>query len=280
MNGIENGKLRIENSLFRTGMLATLLCLLVLAPSVARAQFDPVAWYSFDGLPLGRDVSGNGHHFISTLGMAYQGTAPQLVDSFLQVDALQWPPGAPPCDPPGTFTELTVEFWFRRDKEFYGGTMVEMYGKCLFEVNQQWIRWTVKCQPTVQYDLVLPFYGAGVTDAHNVLDGNWHHFAGTFDVKTGTQRLYVDGRNETGMTRHHGTTAAMNPSSAFVPYGSLSTAIGDLDEIAIYDTVLPPTWSGSILWAACRARPTPPTSIRSARSRPRRKTWRRGASTR
>ncbi len=219
--------------------LIALFLLLALAPNGAKAQYNPVVWYSFDMPPSGQNVAGPGNNFLVDSLLWIGGDNP-VQDSFLQIDNVVWPAFAQGADSGRVFDEITVEFWFRGDKDFQSTSLVRMYGKAYFELWEQGIAWVVVSQPAQFWRIDLPFYGAGVTDAHNVLDGQWHHIAGTFDVKTGTQRLYIDGRNETGMTRHHGTTSALNQSSAFVPYQANGDTIGDLDEIAFYDTVLPP----------------------------------------
>jgi PKD domain/Concanavalin A-like lectin/glucanases superfamily len=222
--------------------LCLLLMLLTFAPIGAKAQYTPVVWYSFDNAPYGQNVAGTGNNFFPDT-LLIGGDNP-VRDSFLQIDDQLWPPFAQGADSGRVFDEITVEFWYRADKGFFSagqrGRVALLNQKCHFEFGEQGMYWTVVTLPATVHELYLPFYGAGVTDAHNLLDGRWHHFAGTFDVKTGTQRLYIDGRNESGMTRHHGTTSAMNTSSAFVPYTALNSAVGDLDEMAFYDTVLPP----------------------------------------
>lgn len=258
MRGIENGELRIPVGFAKASLhvrvydslgkwpgifLGIILGVVGLMAGVkVHAQYVPVAWWSFDNAPYGQDVSGNNHQMVNGGPLQVEGTAPQLRDSFLQVIPQTTTPFVNNyIDPGGSVRDqLTMEFWFRADRQFFSGVMLNWMNKGSFELSETGISWVVVLENGSLRRLDPLFYGAAVLDAHNVLDGGWHHIAGTFDVKTGTQRLYIDGYNAPGMTVHHGTGPGLAESLGFTPYGSNSDGLCDLDEIALYDTVLPP----------------------------------------
>ncbi|MFN8395068.1 MAG: LamG-like jellyroll fold domain-containing protein [Bacteroidia bacterium] len=231
-----------------------LLLLLILAcnlaaPSVVCAQYNPVAWWQFDQGSPGLDATGNGHHFLPPFVnfLNVQSGAP-VVGEYLQLDTNALVPYISNyIDGTTVFDELTMEFWFRRDMGFFWGDVLSWGSKANFRIWEDGIAFRVWLQGAAQpLELAVPLDGAATGDGHRLLDGGWHHVAGTFDVKTGTQRIHLDGECAAGFTRHWGTTGPLRLSTSFTPstmnYGS--RALVDLDEIAIYDTVLPP----ALLW--------------------------------
>ncbi|MFP6667949.1 MAG: LamG-like jellyroll fold domain-containing protein, partial [Pirellulales bacterium] len=79
-----------------------------------------------------------------------------------------------------------------------------------------------------------------------ILDGNWHHVVASWDTISDQTRLYVDGALAGSAAR---STTAMGAAGSFVIgqeqdtlLGGFSNGqrfVGDLDEVAIYNTVLP-----------------------------------------
>lgn len=224
-------------------LLLALVCIIATARP-AHAQYTPVAWWRFDQGNPGLDGSGNGHNFLPPFVnfLDIQSGQPVTGD-YLQLDTNAVVPYISNYIDGGTvFDELTMEFWFRRDMGFFWGDVLSWGNKANFRIWEDGIAFRVWLQGSgAPLELAVTLDGAATGDAHNLLDGGWHHIAGTFDVKTGTQRVYVDGESAVGFTRHWGTSGPLRLSTSFTPstmnYGS--RAIVDLDEIAVYDTVLP-----------------------------------------
>jgi hypothetical protein len=82
---------------------------------------------------------------------------------------------------------------------------------------------------------------ATVKGGGNILNGNWHHIVGTRDPSTGNTRIYLDGvRMSTGNKPFPtGFTSATAPVRIGWLINNNYAFQGRIDEVAIYNTVLP-----------------------------------------
>lgn len=138
---------------------------------------------------------------------------------------------------------FTVEFWMRGDKNQSGQEANEL---CLIEKSHGWVQpyagWAVQ----VLSDGRLGWgFGAGgntfpsVRSPADVLDGQFHHIAGTYD---GTNiALYVDGQMH-GLTNYSGLVLNnMLPVNLGFTWGNGTPRRffrGDLDEVSVYQRAL------------------------------------------
>ncbi|MBS1604117.1 MAG: hypothetical protein JST42_15720 [Bacteroidetes bacterium] len=84
-------------------------------------------------------------------------------------------------------------------------------------------------------DWIMQLNGAGRKSYNYYTDGNWHHWVFVLDAGKGIKQVYVDGQAPDGFTK------SFKPGSVIYAEGADAfTNSGMLDEIAFYNTVLPP----------------------------------------
>lgn len=205
------------------------------------AQYLPHAYWRFESPNPQADASGNGYTIQDTVHIGntdpLAGTYYDVPDSFLSLATFI---PATFDDPDFLREQLSLEFWYRRKK---GDTQGKIFwgNKGYFSFNEASIQFRILVEPNSARTLTLTLNQIGVMDINRTYDGNWHHFVGTFDIKTGQQEIWIDGICEGPMRVVHGSTSRMRNGadlelSEEIPGGRLE---GDFDEVAVYDTILP-----------------------------------------
>ena len=220
-------------------LLAT--CLLLLACVPAAAQYDPLGYWRFENPQPAFDASGNGHHIVNNANQillvpGVLGTALDIPSNVNQPATL-----ATIDDSANVNLELSTEFWFKPSVGLHDGT-ISWPGKQEIVFAPQMIEWYLNFNGGPQLAFKIELAGANALDPHQVYDGNWHHWAFTFNAKTGEQKVYFDGVCPPGFSRVLGATTSLHDGgplafSYHLPAGRME---GRIDEYAVYDTVIPP----------------------------------------
>lgn len=138
---------------------------------------------------------------------------------------------------------FSYETWFRADQRFGSGYLFEwQYLKCrLFMADR--VVYVQMMQGNGQVrQFTIPLYGVGRADPHYWQDGNWHHLVLTYDASIGEVKVYLDGICPPGFSHVYGPSGPLIDGSFFYLNGMGLQYQTDLsvDEIAVYDTVVPP----------------------------------------
>ena len=216
-----------------------------------QAQFyPPVAYWRFENPNPEEDVTGHGFHLNQDLTGLLTATTPPLAgDHFLSLpySVLTAPQLPRPhlgliLDDSVTFNEVSLEFAFRVDEAFAQGGLINWRNKIQIHLSEHFIFIEYGLESVGYQTMRIQLIGTADTDPHYLLDRGWHHFAFTYTPSSGTIRVYIDGHNTPARTVHLGPSPRLVRGGLFFPLGA--TAIerftGGLDEVAIYDTVLPP----------------------------------------
>ncbi len=218
-----------------------ILLFLSIGASFLPAQYLPHAYWRFESPNPQADASGNGYNISDTIYLGntdpLAGTYYDVPDSF--VSLATFIPGS--LDDPDFLREqLSLEFWYRRKK---GDTHGKIFwgNKGYFAFSEASIQFRVAIEPTGARDVTLTLNQIGVLDINNTFDENWHHYVGTYDIKTGEQRIWIDGISEGPMRVVHGSSGRIRDGadlelSEHIAGGRME---GDFDEVAVYDTIIP-----------------------------------------
>ncbi|HNC99287.1 MAG TPA: hypothetical protein PKW90_24350, partial [Myxococcota bacterium] len=139
-----------------------------------------------------------------------------------------------------TMAEVGVEFWIRVRQGNWEGN-VHWLDKFQLGFTDRGLDWDV-LTATGMRSLHVDLYGVGAADPYTLLGGDWHHVAAFYSSRTGDQRIYIDGVCPPGFFIHHPSGSPLNNGGVlnFTHSGATDHLVADLDEFAVYDTVLPP----------------------------------------
>lgn len=228
-----------------------LFCLFFLSVSNLHGQsIPPIAYWQFEAPSPGLDVGGFNHHLLHDSLIATS-MVDALAGSYWNVNDTN---GAFPAIPVTVATDVTLddsaglreqmtwEFWYRPKKNDHKGQL--FWGnKGSFTIGNNGVIFSVTTEVGQPQSLVVNFNGIGVLDLNHVFDGNWHHYVMHFDIKTGEQRMWIDGISGPEMVQYHGSTSLIGDGGYLVFSEGNNTGVrqmyGHYDEIAIYDTIVP-----------------------------------------
>lgn len=191
----------------------------------------PVAYWRLGDLAtnVAADASGNGHHglYAGTLQLGapgIPGAGGDLAARFEGEDGCMLPPHSLP----DLRNDFTVEAWFRNAA--VGMPFPQLMGDRRRSVRFHFGRWSDNAWTLTKTGLVSFTLGQVPTDA------KWHHVALVFS-RTGGTSLYVDGIG-VGSNPHQEDLMGEHPFPS-VGVTVVGTHYGLLDEVSIYDRVLP-----------------------------------------
>ena len=204
-------------------------------------QFNPIAYWQFEQPNPSADSSGNGN---TVLQAVTTGSNDPLVGTYFDTPdaAVCCIPFAPSTldDNPLIERQLSIEFWYRRDKKEGEGTFI-WFQKTYIHFGSSIISFRILLQGGAYYDFDIPLAGIGPLDPTRIYDSRWHHFVLQYDAKIGEHRLWIDGESSQAMVRYYGPTPLIRNGGNLEISSPLGTnqLQGAFDEIAIYDTIIP-----------------------------------------
>lgn len=229
----------------RQAVLACLLALLAWAPAtVAQTVYKPVRYYTFNGSNPTSDSTGN-----YALDFNYF-TSPYAIGSGGQVGKYLTMLSNSNLVDGGSLAltnEVTIEFLFKPGYDFATSHIIRRadgafailmeYAKITFQTNHKTSSGSV-----IDDGLVVSLDGIGRKSYGYFVDGGWHHLVFRFNTATGEKTIWVDGQLPAGFSKTitpgtfpttGNTNLYLNHTVSYVKY------YGDLDEIAVYNRVIP-----------------------------------------
>jgi hypothetical protein len=182
---------------------------------------------------VARDCSGNGNHGTIRGGRWAKGRINGAMGTFGQNDYIEV--ARSPSIEPGS--AISVALWVNVSGVSYNGfaDLVRKSGHRTGGYNFRWshangrLRWAPRAG-ILRVDDAVPN-----STYHNA----WHHFCGTYDGRTGTARLYIDGRAKHMLKREPvGLTHSGNLYLMGTGGPGQATVLGLIDDFRIYNRVI------------------------------------------
>ncbi|HHG84023.1 MAG TPA: PKD domain-containing protein [Bacteroidetes bacterium] len=218
-----------------------LSALFYLVPTLGAQNFPPIAYWQFESINPGRDVTSHGFDLNFNINNLVSSPGGQVGGYFDVPNTGFQPQLTTPMDDTITFDDFSMEFWFRPDKDFFQGRMLHWVGKADFYLSERSLTFRVRVEPGTWLRHTLSLSGTHLADNHTLLDGSWHHVAVSFAAKTGEQRIYLDGVSYPGFRKINGPSPPLSLGGSFLPALGVASVRPSvhLDEIAIYNVELP-----------------------------------------
>ncbi len=205
------------------------------------AQYNPLGYWRFENPDARADASGNGWRiWVNQANLQLRNVSP-IVGQYHHARDLPFTPGASDSiDNTSMNQAVTLELWLRITPGTWAGS-VYWNNKCQLSFGDGYIAWDVNTLGGYR-NLTVSLTGIGAADPYNMLDSTWHHVVAQYDACTGEQKIYVNGQSPPGFSRFHpsGMPVANGGNLHFTYSGGVDRLVGDIDEFAAYDTILPP----------------------------------------
>ncbi len=228
----------------KTLMLLTLLSTSVSWNAFGQSVILPQRYYTFNGSNFGADSMGG-----PSINFAYYqsqyavdntsgvGKAMEFTNSTTTMD----------CGTLPLTNAVTVEFLFKPGYNFQLTNLIRRNDGA-FTVMFDFPKMTFKTihksstGATIEDDFTIEMNGLGRKSWGYYIDGNWHHMVFTFNAATGVKQIWVDGQSPAGFSKTITTGVFSNTGTTNFSIGHLINYIkyfGSMDEIAVYNTVIP-----------------------------------------
>ncbi len=191
-----------------------------------------VGWWPFNG--NANDESGNGNHGLNYLGSFVEDRTGLLNSSFHGQGSGSGMSILNLNNFPFGNSNRSISVWFKCELPFYGAAQsLFCYGDNTFAT-----RFNLYLTP----NQIGVEYMNGLVYSSFVPDNQWHHFIATYDGNGSNGiRVFLDGI-EKSMTIYN-ATPSLNTLNSFIRtigrFNDMDFFIGDYDDIAIYNRVLP-----------------------------------------
>ncbi|NNF01261.1 MAG: hypothetical protein HKN22_01110, partial [Bacteroidia bacterium] len=237
----------------RTINITLIAVLFILTDLKAQQQYQPLRYYTFDGPTVGHDQMNNSDLDFQYYGSGYSVDQNGPTNQYLTMgqSGSLVKGGVLICQ-----NELTVEFLFKPGHNFNNTEFIRRRDKA-FEISfdlpdpsRLFARIKFKTQYKdnsgnhVDDNMAIDLDGIGVKSWGYYTDGNWHHLVYKFNGNTGTKEIWVDGQLASGFSKSV-------PPGKMQQLGQLEELwfnnitnyrrlFGSVDEIAIYNSAIPP----------------------------------------
>lgn len=225
--------------------LACLFTILAWVPvTVAQTVYTPVRYYTFNGTNAITDSTGNYaldfNYFTSPYAIGTGGQVGKYLKMLSNSNLVDG--GTLPLT-----NEVTIEFLFKPGYDFATSHIIRRadgafailmeYAKITFQTNHKTSSGSI-----IDDGLVVSLDGIGRKTYGYYVDGAWHHMVFRFNTTTGEKSIWVDGQMPAGFSKTitpgtfpttGNTHLYLNHTVGYVKY------YGDLDEIAVYNKVIP-----------------------------------------
>ena len=227
-------------------MLLILFSTSVSWKSVGQSVVLPQRYYTFNGSNFGADSMGG-----QSINFAYY-QSQYAVDNTSGVGkAMEFTTSTNTMDC-GTLpltNAVTVEFLFKPGYNFQLTNLIRRNDGA-FTVMFDFPKMTFTTIHTsssgsvIEDQFTIEMNGLGRKSWGYYVDGNWHHMVFTFNASTGVKQIWVDGQSPQGFSKTITTGTFSNTGTTNFSIGHLINYIkyfGSMDEIAVYNTVIPPS---------------------------------------
>lgn len=204
---------------------------------------NPTRYYTFNGANAGTDSMGVYNLNFTTYNSPYTHESGGLVGKFLTLNSSS---GLIEGGSVTLNTQVSVEFLFKPGQYFNSSILVHRgdafavymeYGKITFTTRNK-----NSSGATIVDDFAINLDGIGRKSYGYYVDNNWHHMVFRYDVVTGVKTVWVDGQSPTGFSKTIAggvsfgaatNTLFINSTVSYIKY------YGSIDELAVYNTVIP-----------------------------------------
>ncbi|HEX5002504.1 MAG TPA: fibronectin type III domain-containing protein [Bacteroidia bacterium] len=227
-----------------------ILILMILAAmtSMAQTTITPLRYWTFNGSSVGADSVGGSSMNLAAYGGTYTVGGNGQVGKYITLNSQ-----SNLCDggPLPLSNGFSIEFLLKPGYNFNTTNFIQR-GDNAFSIKIEYPKITFYTNhrsgsgANVNDEFIVTLDGTGRKQYGYYVDGNWHHMVFKFNATTGAKEIWVDGQLPAGFSKTVTTTGTI-PTSSNTNFYLNSTVsyvkyFGSIDEIAVYNTPIPPSF--------------------------------------